>query len=310
MKHVSSGEEENATPSPIRDAEDSTVSMYNEIEYARQQARQKAGAPIGVFDSGAGGLTILSALRRELSGEDYIFLGDTAHVPYGVRDEADIIELSVNSCRYLVNQGVKMIVVACNTASQAALSVLRSTFSIPFVGVVPAVKPAARVTRNGKIGVAATNQAVQAAYLHQLIDNFAEGIDVYTVGCPELVTLVERGELDGTTVEETLSQTLHPLLEQNIDVLVLGCTHFPALRPAIERVVGSKVQVIDSGSAIARRTHAVLDAEGLIRPGNTAENGATECGKIHVLCSGDAAAFSTVASKILGYSVIAHHITV
>ena len=127
-----------------------------------QQQKSLAYAPIGVFDSGAGGLTILSALRAQLPHEHYIYLGDTAHCPYGVRSEEEITALTVRACQFLVEQGVKLIVVACNTASQAALSALRAHYNLPFVGVVPAVKPAAQLTRVGRIGVAATNRAVQA----------------------------------------------------------------------------------------------------------------------------------------------------
>src|SRR5262249_37473199 len=153
---------------------------------------------IGVFDSGAGGLTILAALRQELPYENYFYLGDTAHCPYGIRSDAEIIELSVQACRFLIEQGVKLIVVACNTASQGALNSFREIFTaIHFVGVVPAVKPAASATKKGRIGIAATNQAAKAIYLQQLIDEFAGGIQAYAVGCPELVTLVEQGELDG-----------------------------------------------------------------------------------------------------------------
>lgn len=261
----------------------------------------KAMAPIGVFDSGAGGLTILSALRRELPQENYIYFGDTANCPYGVRSDAEITDLSLAACRFLFAQGVKLIVIACNTASQAALTALRATLTVPFVGVVPAVKPAARATKHGRIGVAATNQAVKAAYLHHLIEDFAAGVQVYAVGCPELVTLVEHGTLDGPGVEETLRLVLQPLLSKDIDVLVLGCTHFPALRPSIERVVGKDVLVIDSGAAVARRTHAVLDTEAITRPVATENSGGT----LQVWCSGDPEAFSDVASKVLGYSVVA-----
>ncbi|MBV9709424.1 MAG: glutamate racemase [Ktedonobacteraceae bacterium] len=258
-------------------------------------------APIGVFDSGVGGLTILAALRKELPEEHYIYFGDTSHCPYGMRSEAEVTELSTRACRFLIEQGVKLIVVACNTASQAALNTLRARFSLPFVGVVPAVKPAARFTRSGRIGVAATNQAARAAYLRQLIDDYASGVEVYAVGCPELVTLVEHGDFDGPLVEETLQNSLRPLLMNDIDVLVLGCTHFPALRPTIERVIGPHILVIDSGSAIARRTHAILDAEGIVRPSNHGD----EAGQLQVWCSGDAVAFSEVTSKLLGYPVIA-----
>lgn len=297
---------------PARDAERSAFTFN---DYGRDDPRsypnclqeetsslvyQRSLAPIGVFDSGVGGFTILSELRRELPHENYIYFGDTAHLPYGARTEEDITELALKCCRFLLEQGVKLIVVACNTASQAALNTLRATFSVPFIGVVPAVKPAARITKSGRIGIAATESSAQAAYLRQLIDEFATGIETHAIGCPELVTLVERGELEGPQVEETLRQTLRPLLESKIDVLVLGCTHFPALRPAIERVIGKRIQIVDSAAAIARRMQAVLDTEGLLHPATVEE------GRLQVWCSGDVRSFSEVASRILGYPVLAH----
>src|SRR5215472_14113630 len=218
---------------PARDAERSQLSPDCE----GPDLSGTAEAPIGVFDSGAGGLTILSALRQELPYENYIYFGDTANCPYGMRSDAEIVELSIQACRFLVEQEVKLIVVACNTASQAALNSLRATFpSIRFVGVVPAVKPAARATKKGRIGIAATNQAAKAIYLRQLIDEFAGGIQAFAVGCPELVTLVEQGEIDGPAVEASVEQALYPILKEDVDVIVLGCTHFPALRPVFESV--------------------------------------------------------------------------
>jgi len=251
-----------------------------------------------------GGLTILAEIRKVLPLENYVYFGDTAHCPYGMRSETEIAALSIINCRFLIEQGAKLIIVACNTASQAALDALRATYSIPFIGVVPAVKPAAQVTKRGRIGVIATDQAAQAAYLRQLIADFANGNEVYTAGCPELVTLAERGQFDGPAVEATLGHALQPLLERDIDVLVLGCTHFPALRPAIERVVGPHVQVIDSGSAIARRTKTVLESAKLLRATNT-QPGIQ--GTLQVWCSGDPTSFSEIASSLLGYPVIAQH---
>ncbi|MBE3561918.1 MAG: glutamate racemase [Ktedonobacteraceae bacterium] len=286
---------------PARDAERSTENIH---ESGTANNAHLAYAPIGIFDSGVGGLTILSALRQVLPQEDYIYFGDTAHLPYGVRSEEEITGFALQISRFLIEQGVKLIVVACNTASQAALNTLRASYTIPFVGVVPAVKPAARMTRRGRIGVAATNQAARAAYLRRLIDDFAEGIDVYAVGCPELVTLVEHGELEGTAVEETLRQAFEPLLSKGVDVIVLGCTHFPALRPAIERVAGKQVQVIDSGAAIARRVHSLLEAENSLHPEQESRMGA-----IQLWCSGEPRSFSKVASRLLGYPVAAQHIT-
>ena len=279
---------------PARDAERSPHALDQE----KSGWSGKAEAPIGVFDSGVGGL------RQELPNENYIYFGDTAYCPYGTRSDAEIIELSVQACRFLIDQEVKLIVVACNTASQAALNALRATFtSIHFIGVVPAVKPAARATKKGRIGIAATNQAAKALYLQQLIDEFAGGIQAYAVGCPELVTLVEQGELDGPAVEETVRQALQPVMQEEVDVIVLGCTHFPALRPVIERITAHQVHIIDSGSAVARRTHYVLDAEGLIQPDNSND---AHIGNLKVWCSGDAEVFSNVAHKLLGYSINAH----
>jgi glutamate racemase len=287
---------------PARDSERSPHTLDQE----KSSLSGTAEAPIGIFDSGVGGLTILSALREELPGENYIYFGDTANCPYGMRSNAEIIELSIQACRFLIEQGVKLIVVACNTASQAALNSLRATFpSRQFVGVVPAVKPAARATKKGRIGIAATNQAAKAIYLQQLIDEFAGGIQAFAVGCPELVALVEQGEIDGPAVEESVKQALDPVLKEDVDVIVLGCTHFPALRPVIERVTYHKIHIIDSSSAVARRTHYVLDAEGLIQPGNSNSAHDTN-GTLQVWCSGDAEVFRKVGSKLLGYSINVH----
>src|SRR6266702_7102917 len=287
---------------PARDAERSQ-STLDDTGVSRTHTLAKAGAPIGVFDSGAGGLTILAALRQELPHETYIYFGDTAHCPYGVRSDAEITELSIRANRFLYEQGVKLIVVACNTASQAALNALRATFPVPFVGVVPAVKPAARATRKGRIAIAATNQAAKALYLRQLIDEFAEGIHVCAVGCPELVTLVEHGELDGPVAEEVVRVALEPILTEDIDVIVIGCTHFPALRSVIERITNKRVRVIDSGAAIARRCRSVLETEALMRLVLPVDAGT---GELTTWCSGDPLTFSIVASKILGYPVIAY----
>ncbi|GHO66482.1 glutamate racemase [Ktedonobacter sp. SOSP1-52] len=264
-------------------------------------------APIGVYDSGAGGLTILTELRKVLPHEDFLYYGDTKHCPYGVRSEAEIIELAKQASRFLLERGVKLIVVACNTASQAALEALRLSFpDVPFVGVVPAVKPAASLTRKGRIGVAATNQAAKSAYLQQLIEDFATGVEVYAQGCSELVTLVEKGQLQGPEVEAVLRQSLHPLLQHDIDVLVLGCTHFPALHEAIRQVVGPDVQVIDSGAAIARRTRFLLEQAGIAHP---IDQASPEQGSLQVWCSGDAHPFTTTASQVLGYPVSAESST-
>jgi len=290
-------------PRPGRDTERSVELPQHE----QQLSSRQANAPIGVFDSGAGGLTILTDLRAELPHEHFIYIGDTANCPYGVRSDEEITALTLECCQFLIKQGAKLIVIACNTASQAALSTLRATLHpLPFIGVVPAVKPAARLTRNGRIGIAATNQAARAIYLRQLIDEFAGGIEAFAVGCPDLVTLVERGQFEGAEVEATVRQALEPVLAEEVDVLVLGCTHFPALRPVIERIAGPRVQVIDSGQAIARRTRSVLQNEGLFAPATLLSEGG---GELDIWSSGDPGTFSRVATHILGLPVQARQAT-
>lgn len=285
------------TPLPGRDTERSAELLNNE----QTTQTRAADTPIGVFDSGAGGLTILAALRKVLPHEHFIYMGDTANCPYGVRSNEEITALTLEACRFLLQQEVKLIVIACNTASQAALSTLRATLpDVPFIGVVPAVKPAARLTRKGRIGIAATNQAAKAIYLRQLIDEFAEGIEAFAVGCPDLVTLVEQGRFDDDEVTATVKQALQPVLAEDIDVLVLGCTHFPALRPVIERVAGPKVQVIDSGEAIARRTYSVLQTMDMLAPTTLLASGG---GKLDIWCSGEPEAFSPIVTHLLGLPV-------
>lgn len=300
MTYSSSADEAETKAHDIHPARDAERSQHT-FDDGRSTERGKTEAPIGVFDSGAGGLTILSALRKELPHEHYIYFGDTANCPYGTRSDEEITALTSRACQFLLARGVKLIVIACNTASQAALATLRASFSVPFIGVVPAVKPAARATKKGRIGVAATNQAAKAIYLRQLIDEFAGGIEVFAVGCPELVTLVEQGEFDQPCAEAIVQEALAPILKENVDVIVLGCTHFPALRSLIEQITHHQVQVIDSGAAVARRTHAVLDTESLMRRTNQDTPSST----LQLWCSGDAHAFSAVASKILGYPVTA-----
>ncbi len=231
----------------------------------REGRRVTASAPIGVFDTGVGGLTILRDLLRELPDERYVYFGDTGNCPYGVRPEDEIRRLALAIADFLAEQGVKLMVVACNTISVVALADLRAAHpDIPFVGVVPAVKPAAKLTRVGRVGVASTEASARGDYLRRLIAEHAQGVSVSAVGCPRLVLLAEAAELDGPLVEATIREDIAPLLDAGIDTLVLGCTHFPAMRPAFERVVGPDIQVIDSGAAIARRARVILTEAGLL----------------------------------------------
>lgn len=272
---------------------------------------EPGNAPVGVFDSGVGGLTILKELLRELPDERFIYFGDTGNCPYGVRSVAEIQELSRNAARFLIERGAKIIVVACNTASVTALDHLRATFrdpvEVPFIGVVPAVKPAAALTRAGRIGVAATEASARGDYLRQLIAQHANGVEVLAVGCPRLVLLAEAGVLDGPEAEAAIHEYIQPMLDAGIDTLVLGCTHFPAMHDAFARVAGPGVTVIDSGAAIARQARRVLsERKWLAAPGNPADTprALTSCDALW--CSGDPNQFADVARAILGMPVEVH----
>ncbi|HEX5158295.1 MAG TPA: glutamate racemase [Ktedonobacterales bacterium] len=261
-------------------------------------------APIGVFDSGVGGLTILKELLRELPDERFVYYGDTGNCPYGVRPMSEIQELSRNAVRFLLDRGAKVIVVACNTASVSALANLRETFAVPFVGVVPAIKPAAALTHSGHVGIAATEASAHGDYLRQLIADHANGVTVHAVGCPRLVLLAEKGILDGPEAEAAIRGYVDPMLTDGIDVLVLGCTHFPAMRETFVRVVGPEVAVIDSGAAVARQTRRVLaEREWLRGEGNVATDSRALTAADRLWCSGDIGQFARVAEAILGMPV-------
>lgn len=221
--------------------------------------------PIGVFDSGLGGLSVLREMRTMLPAEDVLYYADNAYCPYGVRSREEIQDRSERISRLLSDEGAKAIVVACNTASAMSIEHLRAAFpDVPFVGLEPAVKPAVKLTRSGKVGVLATPRTVAGERLRWLIETHANGIEVRTVAATGLVELVEAGTLSGPKVVEALRPLLDPMLEAEVDVVVLGCTHYPFLRAEIEAYVGERIPVIDSGVAIAKRTREVLRQQGLL----------------------------------------------
>lgn len=219
--------------------------------------------PVGVFDSGVGGISILREIRRQLPLEDVVYFADTANCPYGSKTKDELRALTSSIARFLLDRGAKLIVVACNTASVAALSALRATFPVPFVGVVPAVKPAALMSRRHSVAVLATPATFQGEMFADLVETFAADVHVVRQVCPGLVEMVERGETDGPAVEGMLAEYLRPAMAASVDAVVLGCTHYPFLRPVVERIVGPEVHVVDSGDAVARQVGRVLDAHGL-----------------------------------------------
>ncbi len=255
---------------------------------------------IGVFDSGTGGLTILIELMRLLPEERFVFFGDTAHCPFGKRSADEIRTFAAAASQFFLSQDAKLIVLACNYASVVARETLRQRYPVPFVAVVPAVKPASQATKTGKIGVMATDAVSRNPLFLTLVDELRNGAQTLTIGCTRLVEHCEAGQLDGPEVEATIHGYVDPLLAQGVDTLVLGCTHFPLLRPAIERVAGPGVTVIDSGMAVARQARHVLEERRLLREGDTP---LSDDERLAIYCSGDPDAFSAVASMILGRQV-------
>lgn len=210
--------------------------------------------PVGVFDSGVGGLSVLRAIRARIPGVPLIYLGDQANVPYGPRSLREVQGFSEAITRFLLAQGVGMIVVACNTASAAALKYLRNEFSgIPFVGMEPAVKPAAELTRSGVVGVLATPATFQGALYASVVERFAQGVTILQDTCPGLVHQIEKGELQSLATRDILEKALLPMLARGIDTVVLGCTHYPFVIPLISKIVGPNVRVIDPAPAVARQ---------------------------------------------------------
>jgi glutamate racemase len=222
-------------------------------ERRRSDAAPLDTAPlIGFFDSGIGGLAVLKEVARQLPRHRLLYFADAAFFPYGHRTEADIIERSHHAARFLIDAGARAIVVACNTASTASLASLRRSFDLPFIGVVPAVKPAATMSRSGKIAVLATESTLRSCAFDDLVRTFAAQIDVLRLPGSGLADQVERGALTDRATLDLIERCLDPA--QDVDVLVLGCTHYGFVRPSIERLVGPAVTVLDCAEAVARQT--------------------------------------------------------
>jgi glutamate racemase len=227
--------------------------------------------PIGIFDSGVGGLSVLRSILHDLPNEDVIYFADQAHVPYGSRTLEEVLAFSTTITEFLLDQGAKLIVIACNTASAAALRKLRTRFpAVPFVGMEPAVKPAASTTNSGVVGVLATPATFQGELYASVVERFAEGVTIMKDTLPGLVELIEAGAVDGTEVRQILASAVNPMIAGGADTLVLACTHFPFIIPALKDVAGPDVIVIDPSPAIARQTERLL-RENLIRAGRSGQ---------------------------------------
>lgn len=223
-------------------------------------------APVGVFDSGLGGLSVLCEIRRLLPAESLLYVADSGHVPYGERSTDFIRGRSLAIADFLLGQGAKALVVACNTATAAAVNELRSRYDLPLIGMEPAVKPATAATRSGVVGVLATTGTLQSAKFAALLDRFAGTTRVLTQPCPGLVECIERGELASPATEALLRRLVEPLLSAGCDTLILGCTHYPFIKPLLQRLVPTQVVLIDTGTAVARQLQARLAEQQLLAP--------------------------------------------
>jgi glutamate racemase len=233
------------------------------VSSAASQGPEAPGS-IGVFDSGVGGLSVWREIVRQLPHEDTLYYADQAHVPYGPRSQEEIRGYCHDIVEFLVSRGSKAIVVACNTASAAALKSLRETFTqLPVIGMEPAVKPAAAMTRSGVVGILATPATFQGRLFQATAGRYASGIELVRQVCDGLAERVERGELDGPETEAALRGFLQPISAAGADTVVLACTHYPFVIEPIRRIVGPHVSVIDPAPAIARHLGEVLDAQGL-----------------------------------------------
>ena len=252
-------------------------------------------APIGVFDSGVGGLSVLKAIHQQHPQENILYLADQAHVPYGPRTLKQVQQFSETITRYFLTQGAKLVVVACNTASAAALHYLRARFpGTPFVGMEPAVKPAAETTQSGVVGVLATPATFQGELYASVVERFANGVEIMQNTCPGLVEQIEGGNLSGEQTRDILTQALTPMQAAGIDTVVLGCTHYPFVIPLIQEIVGPGVRVIDPAPAIARQVGRLLEHGQLRSP-------AAGKGETRYLTSGELEPFNQIL-PVLGFN--------
>ena len=226
----------------------------------RRQSR-----PIGIFDSGVGGLTVIKEIFKFLPREEIIYLGDTARVPYGTKSPESVRRFSIENVEFLKQFNVKLIVVACNTASSISLPLLRKRFNIPIVGVVkPGARKAVRITRNGKIGVIGTSTTIKSGSYEKEIRRISKTIKVISQACPLFVSLAEEGWLNGKIALDITKKYLRPLTGKKIDTLILGCTHYPLLKYTISQVVGRHVKIVDSASSVAEEALNILQRNNIL----------------------------------------------
>ncbi|MES2821056.1 MAG: glutamate racemase [Pseudomonadota bacterium] len=237
----------------------------------RAQPTAQGEAPIGVFDSGVGGLSVLREIRTCLPAESLLYVADSGHVPYGEKSPEYIVQRCCTITDFLLEQGIKALVLACNTATAAAVAQLRARYpELPIVAMEPAVKPAAAATRNGRIGVLATTGTLNSARFAALLDRFANDVRVITQPCPGLVERIEAGQLADDETRALLQGYVTPLLEQGCDTLILGCTHYPFLKPLLAELLPPDIRLVDTAAAVARQLQRLLQTRGALAAGPAA----------------------------------------
>jgi glutamate racemase len=251
--------------------------------------------PIGIFDSGVGGPSVAREIHRALPTEDLLYVADTAYCPYGDRPEEEVRRRTLLLGSHMQEIGAKLLVVACNTATGAALEPLRAALRVSVVGLEPAVKTAVARTKVKRVGVMATSGTVRSARLARLIREHANGVDVIARACPGLADRIEEGELEGAPLEARLRELTEPLVQAGVDEVVLGCTHYAFVSEALARVLGPGVELIESAPAIARRTQSLLAQGGLARPDGR--------GTFRLLTTGDPAKVRPVVERLWGAPV-------
>lgn len=247
--------------------------------------------PVGIYDSGIGGLSVAREIRRQLPGEDLLYVADTAWCPYGDRPLEEVRGRALAVGRYIQEKGARLLVVACNTASGAALEQLREALAVPVVGLEPAVKTGVALTKNGRVGVMATSGTLRSARFARLVQAHANGATVIPQACPGLADIIEDGHLEGPLLDERLALLTRPLRDAGVDTVVLGCTHYPFVRDAIARALGEGVVLVDSAPAIARRTASLLEEK------------AAGAGSFALLTTGDASRVAPVVARLWGEAV-------
>jgi glutamate racemase len=265
---------------------------------------------VGIFDSGVGGLSVLKAVRGLRPDAGILYVADQAHVPYGPRSLEQVRGFAGGIAESLIGEGAEIVVVACNAASAAALHGLRSDFpGTPFVGMEPAVKPAAGSSISGTVGVLATPATFQGRLYAQTVERFAANVKVLASACPGLVQCIEAGDLDGPGTRAILEDALRPMLAEGADSIVLGCTHYPFVIPLIQSIVGSGVQVIDPSPAVARQVDRLLAELGHpARPARSVGLGAEGAGHLRICTTGEPGGLSGLLPRLLGEAHPVHRL--